>query len=163
GVFRSSTMTSGLLLNTTTNIIESITGELDDMEGVHDFDRIGQFLDRGCFEAVESAHRDDVDAITPVLRTGFQPLLAHLLRPARLTSGLLLNTSTNFIESITGELDDMEGVHDFDRIGQFLDRGCFEAGESVHRDDVDAITPVLRTGFQPLLEHLLRPSGHHVE
>src|SRR5699024_226683 len=37
------------------------------------------------------------------------------------------------------------------------------AGESVHRDDVDAITPFFRSVFQPLLEHLLRPSGHHVE
>src|SRR5690625_5834979 len=80
-----------------------------------------------------------------------------------MTSGLLLNTTVNILESITGELDDREGVHDFDRIGQFLDRGCFEAGESVHRDDVDAVTPVLRTGFEPLLEHLLRTSGHHVE
>src|SRR5699024_12132714 len=65
GVFRSSTMTRGLLLNTTTNIIESITGALDDMEGVHHFDRIGQILDRGCFETWETVHRSDVDAITP--------------------------------------------------------------------------------------------------
>ncbi|STC67567.1 Uncharacterised protein [Corynebacterium diphtheriae] len=57
----------------------------------------------------------------------------------------------------------MERVHDFDSLGQFLNGGCFEAGESVHRDDIDAITPVFRSGVQPLFEHLFRPSGHHVE
>ena len=112
-------------------------------------------------------------ACDPLLLLGREQISACVQSPPRsiqgvfrsstMTSGLLLNTTTNIIESITGELDDMEGVHDFDRIGQFLDRGCFEAGESVHRDDVDALTPVLRTGFQPLLEHLLRTSGHHVE
>lgn len=76
---------------------------------------------------------------------------------------LLPNTTTNTIESITGDLDAVEGVHDFHSLGHFLNRGGFEAGESVHRDDVYAITPSLRTGLQPLLEHLLRTSGHHVE
>ncbi|SPJ41547.1 hypothetical protein CHUV2995_02366 [Corynebacterium diphtheriae subsp. lausannense] len=64
---------------------------------------------------------------------------------------------------ITGEFDDVERVHDFDSLGQFLNGGCFEAGESAHRDDIDAITLVFRSGVQPLFEHLFRPSGHHVE
>lgn len=77
--------------------------------------------------------------------------------------GLLLNAATYLIEGITGEFDDVEQVHDFDSLGQFLNGGCFEAGESAHRDDVDAITLVFRSGVQPLFEHLFRPSGHHVE
>lgn len=57
----------------------------------------------------------------------------------------------------------MERVHDFDSHEQFLNVGCFEAGQSVHRDDVDAFTPVFRSCFQPLLKFLFRPSGQHVE
>lgn len=67
------------------------------------------------------------------------------------------------LQNRKSQFDDVERVHDFDSLGQFLNGGCFEAGESVHRDDVDAITPVFRSGVQPLLEHLFRPSGHHVE
>lgn len=82
---------------------------------------------------------------------------------AAVAGGLLLNTAVCLVEGIAGEFDDMERVHDFHSIGQLLNRGCLEPGESIHGDDVNAITPDFRTGSQPLFEHLLRPSGHHVE
>ena len=37
-------MAGCLLLNATTYLVEGITGEFDDVEGVHDFDSVGQFL-----------------------------------------------------------------------------------------------------------------------
>ena len=80
-----------------------------------------------------------------------------------MSSCLLLDAAANVIEGITGEFDDVEWVHDFHSIGKFF-RGCgFEPGESVHRNDLNAITPVFRSFGQPLFEDLLRPTGHHIE
>ena len=81
-----------------------------------------------------------------------------------MTSCLLLDTATNVIEGITGKFDDVEWVHDFDSIGQFLCGRGLEPGESVHRNNLNAITPsTFRSCGQPLLEDLLRPTGHHIE
>ena len=113
------------------------------------------------------------EAYDPLLLFGREQISTGVQSPARsiqrvccssaMPGGFLLNAAAYLVEGITGEFDDVERVHDFDSLGQFLNGGCFEAGESVHRDDVDAITPVFRSGFQPLLEHLFRSSGHHVE
>ena len=57
----------------------------------------------------------------------------------------------------------MEGVHDRDRSRQrFAGRGL-EPGESVHRDHLDAVFPVLGSGLEPCLEHRFGTAGDHVQ
>ena len=57
----------------------------------------------------------------------------------------------------------MEGVHDRDRVGQFLGRGGLEAGEPVHRDHLHGGTPCLVAASEPGLERLLGAALDHVE
>ena len=63
-----------------------------------------------------------------------------LVRDAR---GLLQYATAYLFEGIAGECNDVERVHHFESLGQFLNGGCYEAEESVHRDYVDAFTRVL--------------------
>ena len=49
------------------------------------------------------------------------------------------STNTSATRRFSGELEGVEGLHDFDSIRQLLDDGCWDAGESVHSDDVDSI------------------------
>ena len=64
----------------------------------------------------------------------------------------LLDTSAALIESIPGKVYDMEGVHDRPRAGEFFGGGAFEPGESIHRDDLDALAPRVGLGGQPGFE-----------
>ena len=47
----------------------------------------------------------------------------------------LLDASAAFIESISGQVHDVEGVHDRPCVWEFFGGGAFEPGESIHRDD----------------------------
>ena len=61
-------------------------------------------------------------------------------------------------ESIPGKAHDVEGIHDRPRAGEFFSGGAFEPGESIHRDDLDILTPsVRREASQVLKTRLDRP------
>ena len=64
----------------------------------------------------------------------------------------LLNAPAALIESITGKAHDVEGIHDRPRSGEFFSGGAFEPGESIHRDDLNALTPRVGLGGQPGFE-----------
>ena len=53
----------------------------------------------------------------------------------------LLDAPAALVESITGHAHDVVGVHDRPRIGEFFSGCAFEPGESIHRDDLDALAP----------------------
>jgi hypothetical protein len=57
----------------------------------------------------------------------------------------------------------VEGVHDRDSVGQLLGGGGLEAGEPVHRDDLQTVAPGLGPLCEPLLEGLLGAALDHVQ
>ena len=75
----------------------------------------------------------------------------------------LLNAPAALIESITGEVYDVEGVHDCPRAGEFFGGCAFEPGESIHRDDLDAFAPHVGLGGQPGFEDPLGAARDHVQ
>ena len=75
----------------------------------------------------------------------------------------LLDTSAALIESITGQVHDVEGAHDCPCIGEFFGGCAFEPGESIHRDDLDAAAPRVRLGGQPGFEDPLGSARDHVQ
>ena len=50
------------------------------------------------------------------------------------------------IESITGQVHDVEGIHDRGCVGEFFSGGAFEPGESIHCDDLNTLTPRIGAG-----------------
>ena len=74
----------------------------------------------------------------------------------------LLDTPAALIESITGKVYDMEGIHVRPRVGEFFDGGAFEPDESIHRDELDVLAPGVVLGGQPGFEDLLRAARDHV-
>ena len=75
----------------------------------------------------------------------------------------LLDASAAFIESISGQVHDVEGVHDRPCVWEFFGGGAFEPGESIHRDDLDALAPRGRLGGQPGFEDLLGSARDHIQ
>ena len=75
----------------------------------------------------------------------------------------LLDTSAALIESITGQVHDVEGVHDRPCVWEFFGGGAFEPGESIHRDDLDVAAPRGRLGGQPGFEDLLGAARDHIQ
>ena len=75
----------------------------------------------------------------------------------------LLDTSAAFIESIAGQVHDVEGVHDRGCVWEFFGGGAFEPGESIHSDDLDTLTPRVGLGGQPGFEDLLGAARDHVQ
>ena len=75
----------------------------------------------------------------------------------------MLDAPATHIESITGEVYDVEGVHDRPRVGEFLSGCVFEPGESIHRDDLNALAPGVRLGGQPGFEDPLGAARDHVQ
>ena len=76
---------------------------------------------------------------------------------------LLPDAPATFIESIPGKAHDMEGIHDRSRAGEFFDGCAFEPGESIHRDDLDALAPRVGAGGQPGFEDPLGSARYHVQ
>lgn len=76
---------------------------------------------------------------------------------------LLLNAPAALIESITGQVHDMEGVHDCPCVGEFFSGGALKAGESIHRDDLNALAPRVGLGGQPGFEDPLGATRDHVQ
>jgi hypothetical protein len=75
----------------------------------------------------------------------------------------LLDPAAALIERLAGRADHVVGVHHGGDLGQFLDRGGLEPGEAVHRHDLDALAPSIRTFGQPGLEGLSGASLDHVQ
>ena len=75
----------------------------------------------------------------------------------------LLNAPAALIESIPGEVYDVEGIHDRPRVGEFFGSGAFEPGESIHCDDLNTLTPRVGLGGQPGFEDLLGAARDHIQ
>jgi hypothetical protein len=75
----------------------------------------------------------------------------------------LLNTPADLVQTVTGELDDVERVHHFHRGRQLFDSSGLEPGEPIHRHNLDTVAEVLRLSGQPGFEHGLRSSLDHVQ
>ncbi len=71
--------------------------------------------------------------------------------------------SAALIESIPGKVYDVEGVHDRPCAGEFFGGGAFEPGESIHRDDLDVLTPRVGAGGQPGFEDPLGAARDHAQ
>lgn len=57
----------------------------------------------------------------------------------------------------------MKGLHDRDGTEEFLGGGGLEAGEAVHRNDVDSVPPDVIPFGEPPLERLLLSGLDHVQ
>jgi len=75
----------------------------------------------------------------------------------------LPGASAALIESITGEVYDMEGLHDHPRTGELFSDCVFEPGESIHRGDLNAFAPRVRLGGQPGFEDPVGSARDHVQ
>ena len=53
----------------------------------------------------------------------------------------LLNASTTLIESIPGEVYNVEGMHDCPYVWEFFGGGALGTGESIHCDNLVALAP----------------------
>jgi hypothetical protein len=76
---------------------------------------------------------------------------------------LLLDPSAAVVQGVSGQADDVEGIHDRGRCRDLLCGGGLEAGEPVHRDDLDGVAPGLVATGEPGLEDLLGAALDHVE
>ena len=75
---------------------------------------------------------------------------------------LLPGASAALIESIPGQVHDVEGIHDRPRAGEFFGGGALEPGESIHRDNLNALAPRGRLGGQPGFEDPLGSARDHI-
>jgi len=75
----------------------------------------------------------------------------------------LPGASAALIESITGQVHDMEGIHDRPRVWEFFSGCAFEPGESIHRDDLNILAPGVGLGGQPGFEDPLGAARDHVQ
>ena len=58
----------------------------------------------------------------------------------------LLNASAALIESVTGKVYDVEGIHECPCVGEFFGGGALKPGKSIHRDDLNALAPGVGLG-----------------
>ena len=75
----------------------------------------------------------------------------------------LLNAPSALIESIPGQVHDVEGIHDRPCVGEFFGGGALEPGESIHRDDLNTLAPRIGLGGQPGFEDLLGAARDHIQ
>ena len=59
---------------------------------------------------------------------------------------LLPGAPAALIETVPGQVYDVEGIHDRPRAGEFFGSGALKTGESIHRDDLNALAPRDRAG-----------------
>ena len=67
------------------------------------------------------------------------------------------------IQGIAGQVHDVEGVHDRGCVWELFGGGALEPGESIHRDNLNALTPRVGLGGQPGFEDLLGAARDHVQ
>jgi hypothetical protein len=77
--------------------------------------------------------------------------------------GVLLDALAAQVELLAGQGDDVERVHDRDRLGQLLGRGVLVAAEPVHRHDPHTVAESLVAGAQPTGQRRRGAAGDHVE
>ena len=75
----------------------------------------------------------------------------------------LLDTPAAFIQGVASQVYNMEGIHDCPCIGEFLGGRALKTSESIHRDDLDTLTPRVGAGGQPGFEDLLGAAWDHVQ
>ena len=75
----------------------------------------------------------------------------------------LLDTPAAFIQGVASQVYNMEGIHDCPCIGEFFGGSALKTSESIHRDDLDTLTPRVGAGGQPGLEDLLGATRDHVQ
>ena len=73
------------------------------------------------------------------------------------------DTPAALTESIPGQVHDMEGIHDRPRAGEFFSGGALKPGESIHRDDLNALASSVGLGGQPGFEDLFGAARDHVQ
>ena len=73
---------------------------------------------------------------------------------------LLPGAPAALTESIPGKVHDMEGIHDRPCAGEFFSGGALlKPGESIHRDDLDILTPSVRREASQVLKTFLERPG----
>ena len=75
----------------------------------------------------------------------------------------LLNASAALIQGVTSQVYDVEGIDDRPCVGEFFGGGVLKPGESIHCDDLDALTSCIGVGGQPGFEDLLGAAWDHVQ
>ena len=75
----------------------------------------------------------------------------------------LLDTPAAFIQGVASQVYNMEGIHDCPCIGEFFGGSALKTSESIHRDDLDTLTPRVGAGGQPGFEDLLGATWDHVQ
>ena len=58
----------------------------------------------------------------------------------------LPNAPTTLIQSVAGEVYDVEGIHDCPCVGEFFGSSALKPGESIHRYDLDVAAPRVGLG-----------------
>ncbi len=76
---------------------------------------------------------------------------------------VLLDPAAAVLQCVTGQADDVEGIHHGHSVGQLFRGSGLQPGEPVHREDFHALTPGLRSLGEPLLERLLRAALDQVQ
>ena len=74
----------------------------------------------------------------------------------------LLNASAALIQGVASEVYDVEGIHDRPCAGELFGGSALKPGESIHRDDLNTLTPRVGLGGQPGFEDLLGAAWDHV-
>ena len=75
----------------------------------------------------------------------------------------LPNAPTTLIQSVASQVYNMEGIHDYPCIGEFLGGRALKTSESIHRYDLDVAAPRVGAGGQPGFEDLLGAAWDHVQ
>ena len=75
----------------------------------------------------------------------------------------LLNASAALIQGVASEVYDVEGIHDRPCVGEFFGGSALKPGESIHRDDLNTLTPRVGLGGQPGFEDLLGAARDHIQ
>ena len=75
----------------------------------------------------------------------------------------LLNAPAALIQGVASQVYNMEGIHDCPCIGEFFGGSALKTSESIHRDDLDTLTPRVGAGGQPGFEDLLGAAWDHVQ
>ena len=83
GIALAPAVTGRVLLDAATYLIESVTGELDDVKGIEDAGGVLELVINGVFISLEGIQRRDLDTGAKLFAALGQPVLMHGARPAR--------------------------------------------------------------------------------
>ena len=82
GITLASAVTQGVLLDATTHLIESVTGELDDVKGIEHAGGVLELVINGVLISLEGIQRRDSDTGAKLFTALGQPVLMRGARPA---------------------------------------------------------------------------------